>query len=106
MEWIFLVIAGGLEVFWSTCMKYSNGFTEIKFTILTVPGMILSFLFLSQATKTLPLGTAYAVWTGIGALGAVIVGIVLFKEPVTAARIFFVSLLLIGIVGLKATSGH
>ena len=103
MEWIFLVIAGGLEVFWSTCMKYSNGFTEIKFTILTVAGMILSFLFLSQ---TLPLGTAYAVWTGIGALGAVIVGIVLFKEPVTAARIFFVSLLLIGIVGLKATSGH
>lgn len=106
MEWIFLVIAGGLEVFWSTCMKFSNGFTEIKFTILTVVGMIFSFLFLSQATKTLPLGTAYAVWTGIGALGAVIVGIVLFKEPVTAARIFFVSLLLIGIVGLKATSGH
>ena len=92
--------------FWSTCMKYSNGFTEIKYTILTIVGMIFSFLFLSQATRTLPLGTAYAVWTGIGALGAVIVGIVLFKEPVTAARIFFVSLLLVGIVGLKATSGH
>lgn len=106
MEWAFLVIAGGLEVFWSTCMKYSNGFTEIKYTILTIVGMIFSFLFLSQATKTLPLGTAYAVWTGIGALGAVIVGIVLFKEPVTAARIFFVSLLLVGIVGLKATSGR
>lgn len=106
MEWLFLIIAGGLEVFWSTCMKYSNGFTEIKFTILTIVGMIFSFLLLSQATKTLPLGTAYAVWTGIGALGAVIVGIVLFKEPVTAVRIFFVSLLLIGIVGLKATSGH
>ena len=106
MEWICLVIAGGLEVFWSTCMKFSNGFTEIKFTILTVVGMILSFLFLSQATKTLPLGTAYGVWTGIGALGAVIVGIVLFKEPVTAARIFFVSLLLIGIIDIKATSGH
>lgn len=106
MEWICLVIAGGLEVFWSTCMKFSNGFTEIKFTILTVVGMILSFLFLSQATKTLPLGTAYGVWTGIGALGAVIVGIVLFKEPVTAARIFFVSLLLIGIIGIKVTSGH
>ena len=72
MEWVFLVIAGGLEVFWSTCMKYSNGFTEIKYTILTVVGMIFSFLFLSQATKTLPLGTACAVWTGIGALGAVI----------------------------------
>ena len=106
MEWIFLVIAGGLEVFWSTCMKYSEGFTDLKFSILTIIGMIFSFLFLSKATKSLPLGTAYAVWTGIGALGAVIVGIVLFKEPVTAARIFFVSLLLIGIVGLKATSGH
>ena len=106
MEWIFLVIAGGLEVFWSTCMKYSEGFTDLKFSILTIIGMIFSFLFLSQATKSLPLGTAYAVWTGIGALGAVIVGIVLFKEPVTAARIFFVSLLLIGFVGLKATSGH
>ncbi len=105
MEWIFLVIAGGLEVFWSTCMKFSNGFTEIKFSILTIAGMIFSFVFLSQATKTLPLGTAYAVWTGIGALGAVIVGIILFKEPVTAARIFFVSLLLIGIIGLKVTSG-
>ena len=106
MEWVFLVIAGGLEVFWSTCMKYSEGFTDLKFSILTVVGMIFSFLFLSQATKSLPLGTAYAVWTGIGALGAVIVGIVLFKEPVTAARIFFVSLLLIGSVGMKATSGH
>ena len=106
MEWIFLVIAGGLEVFWSTCMKYSEGFTDLKFSVLTIIGMIFSFLFLSQATKSLPLGTAYAVWTGIGALGAVIVGIVLFKEPVTVARIFFVSLLLIGIVGLKATSGH
>ncbi len=106
MEWVYLVIAGGLEVAWSTCMKFSEGFTDLKYTILTVVGMIFSFLFLSQATKNLPLGTAYAVWTGIGALGAVIVGIVMFKEPVTAARIFFVALLLIGIVGLKATSGH
>ncbi len=106
MEWVYLVIAGGLEVVWSTCMKFSEGFTDLKYTILTVVGMIFSFLFLSQATKSLPLGTAYAVWTGIGALGAVIVGIVMFKEPVTAARIFFVALLLIGIVGLKATSGH
>ena len=106
MEWVYLVIAGGLEVVWSTCMKFSEGFTDLKYTILTVVGMIFSFLFLSQATKSLPLGTAYAVWTGIGALGAVIVGIVMFKEPVTAARIFFMALLLIVIVGLKATSGH
>ena len=106
MVWVYLVIAGGLKVVWSTCMKFSEGFTDLKYTILTVVGMIFSFLFLSQATKSLPLGTAYAVWTGIGALGAVIVGIVMFKEPVTAARIFFMALLLIGIVGLKATSGH
>ena len=106
MEWFFLVIAGGLEVFWSTCMKYSEGFTDLKFSILTIIGMIFSFLFLSQATKSLPLGTAYAVWTGIGALGAVIVGILLFKESVSPLRLFFVALLLIGIIGLKATSGH
>ena len=106
MEWFFLVIAGCLEVFWSTCMKFSNGFTEAKFTVLTIIGMIFSFLLLSQATKTLPLGTAYGIWTGIGAVGAVIVGIFLFKEPVTAARIFFIVLLLTGIVGLKATAGH
>ena len=104
MEWIYLVIAGGLEVFWSTCLKFSEGFTVLKFTILTVIGMIFSFVFLSQATKVLPLGTAYAVWTGIGALGAVIAGIVLFHESVSPVRLFFMALLLIGIIGLKATS--
>ena len=104
MEWLYLVIAGGLEVFWSTCLKFSEGFTVLKFTILTVIGMIFSFVFLSQATKVLPLGTAYAVWTGIGALGAVIAGIVLFHESVSPVRLFFVALLLIGIIGLKATS--
>ena len=104
MEWCYLVIAGGLEVFWSTCLKFSEGFTVLKFTILTVIGMIFSFVFLSQATKVLPLGTAYAVWTGIGALGAVIAGIVLFHESVSPVRLFFVALLLIGIIGLKATS--
>ena len=93
-------------MFWATCLKFSNGFSVLKFSILTVLGMIFSLLFLSQATKTIPLGTAYAIWTGIGALGAVIVGIVLFKESVTPARIFFVTLLLIGIIGLKITSSH
>lgn len=106
MEWVYLVIAGLLEVFWSTCLKFSEGFTIMKFTVLTIIGMVFSFLFLSQATKQLPLGTSYAIWTGIGALGAVIVGIVLFKESVTAPRMLFVALLLIGIIGLKATSGH
>ena len=69
-------------------------------------GLILSFVFLAQATKNLPLGTACAIWTGIGALGAVIIGIVLFKESVSPARLFFVVMLLIGIIGLKATSGN
>ena len=104
MAWFFLIVAGGLEVFWSTCLKYSEGFTVPKFTVLTVAGMVFSFLCLSQATKVLPLGTSYAIWTGIGALGAVIVGIVFFKEPASAGRIFFATLLLVGIVGLKATS--
>lgn len=106
MEWVYLIIAGGLEVFWSTCLKLSEGFSVLRFSILTVIGMIFSFLFLSQATKTLPLGTSYAIWTGIGALGAVIVGVLLFKESVSPLRLMFVALLLIGIIGLKATSGH
>ncbi|MFQ8689306.1 MAG: DMT family transporter [Blautia sp.] len=106
MEWIYLILAGLLEVFWSTCLKFSNGFSEIRFTVLTLAGMVLSFVFLSQATKVLPLGTSYAIWTGIGALGAVIVGIVLFREPFTARRIFFVAMLLVGIVGLKFTASQ
>ena len=95
-----------LEVAWSTCLKLSHGFTVLRFTIPTVVGMILSVLFLSQAVKSLPLGTAYAIWTGIGALGAVIVGILLFKESVTPVRVIFIALLLVGIIGLKATSGE
>ena len=96
MEWVYLIVAGGLEVFWSTCLKLSEGFSVLRFSILTVIGMIFSFLFLSQATKTLPLGTSYAV----------IVGVLLFKESVSPLRLMFVALLLIGIIGLKATSGH
>ena len=106
MAWIFLLVAGALEVFWSTCLKFSEGFTVLKFTIPTIVGMVLSFLCLSQATKVLPLGTSYAIWTGIGALGAVIVGVVIFHESLTPARLVFVALLLVGIIGLKATSGH
>lgn len=106
MAWFCLCIAGLMEMVWSTCMKLSNGFTDLKFSVLTILGMIVSFVFLAQATKVLPLGTAYAVWTGIGALGALIVGILLFKEPATAARIFFAALLLVGILGLKFTAGE
>ena len=106
MAWLELLLAGGLEVFWSTFMKLSEGFTRPLYTVLTLIGLVLSFLFLSQATRMLPLGTAYAIWTGIGAVGAVVVGIVIFREPVTALRMVFVVLLLTGIIGLKATSGH
>ena len=104
MPWVFLGIAGLLEVFWATFLKLSLGFTKLGFSVLTIAGMLASFYCLSQATKVLPMGTAYAIWTGIGALGSVIVGIVVFREPVTALRLFFVAMLLAGIVGLKLTS--
>lgn len=104
MAWVMLGVAGIFEVVWATFMKLSEGFTKLGWTLLIFAGMAVSFALLARATKTLPLGTAYAVWTGIGALGSVIVGIVFFKEPVTAARIFFAALLLAGIVGLKLTA--
>ena len=106
MAWFDLFIAGIFEVVWSTCLKYSHGFTNVMFTVLTFIGMGFSFWFLAHAVKSLPMGTAYAIWTGIGALGAVIVGVILFKEPVTLVRLFFVGMLLTGIIGLKLTSGQ
>lgn len=104
MAWIYLLFAGVLEVFWSICLKFSHGFTKLGYSGLTVIGMIASFLFLSQATKTLPLGTAYAIWTGIGALGALAAGIFLFHESASALRLLFAALLLVGIIGMKFTS--
>lgn len=104
MAWIHLIVAGILEVFWATCLKYSEGFSKLNYSVLTICGMIVSFYFLAQATKVLPIGTSYAIWTGIGAVGAVIIGIILFKEPITVTRIIFITLLLVGIIGLKITS--
>ena len=104
MAWGILIAAGGLEVFWATFMKLSEGFTTPLYTVLTFAGMAASFLLLARATRTLPLGTAYAVWTGIGALGALIVGVIVFRESLTPARLLFAALLLIGIIGLKATA--
>ena len=108
MAWVFLACAGLLEVFWSSFLKLSDGFTKLGWSVMTIAGMLASFYLLSQAMKTLPLGTAYAVWGGIGvAFGvSVAVGILIFKEPVTAARMFFTVLLLTGIVGIKLTSSH
>ena len=104
MAWINLLIAGLFEVFWAMGLKYSNGFTNPVISVVTVIGMILSFYFLALALKNIPLGTAYAVWTGIGTIGTVILGIILFKEPVTVARLFCIMLVVSGITGLKLLS--
>ena len=104
MAWIYLAIAGVFEVIWATALKYSEEFTKILPTIITIVGMVIGFIFLAKATKIIPMGTAYAVWTGIGAVGAVIVGILLLKEPVSTMRILFLSCIVVGIIGLKVTS--
>ncbi len=107
IKWFFLIIAGLFEVGWAIGLKYSNGFTKIVPSCLTVVGMIASFYFLSLALKSFPLGTAYAIWTGIGTVGTVLLGIVLFKEPLDALRLACIGLIVLGIVGLKLVSpGH
>jgi quaternary ammonium compound-resistance protein SugE len=106
MAWVLLVVAGLLEVGWSVGMKYTDGFTRPLPSVLTGAGIVASMLLLSQAAKTLPIGTAYGVWVGIGAAGAAVFGMAVLGEPATAARIFFVCLLLVAVVGLKVTSGH
>ncbi|WP_228977112.1 multidrug efflux SMR transporter [Streptomyces sp. DH12] len=106
MAWVLLVVAGLLEVGWSVGMKYTDGFTRLWPSVLTCLGIAASMLLLARAARTLPIGTAYGVWVGIGAAGAAVLGMVVFDEPATAARIFFVCLLLVAVVGLKATSGH
>ncbi|MFJ8246145.1 quaternary ammonium compound efflux SMR transporter SugE [Peribacillus asahii] len=106
MAWLYLIIAGVFEVIWATSLKYTEGFTKIIPSVITVVGMIISFYFLSAAIKTLPLGTAYAIWTGIGAVGAVTIGIIFFQEPKDFLRLFFVGCIVIGIIGLKVTSSH
>ena len=85
-------------------LKYSHGFTKLYPSLVTLGGMVISFYLLALATKTLPIGTAYAIWTGIGALGAVLLGIILFNEPLNSLRMVFLCLILAGILGLKLTS--
>lgn len=104
--WLLLVAAGLLEIVWSISMKASEGFTKGWMTVLTLITAWLSFWLLGMAVKILPVGTAYAVWTGIGAVGAAILGIVVFNEPGTAARLACIGLIVAGIIGLKILSGH
>jgi len=104
MPWIYLLIAGLLEIVWAAGMKASLGFTRLGPSLVTLAAMVLSFSFLAQAVKVLPLGTAYTVWTGIGAVGTVIVGILFLQEPRDWLRLGCVFLILAGIVGLKLTA--
>ncbi|HCS23795.1 MAG TPA: quaternary ammonium compound efflux SMR transporter SugE [Alphaproteobacteria bacterium] len=104
MAWIYLFFAGLFEIAWAIGLKYSESFTRPVPSIITVICLAISMVLLGLAVRTLPIGTAYAIWTGIGAAGAVAAGIFLFHEPATAARIFFASLIVVGIVGLKLSS--
>lgn len=101
MAWIVLFIAGLFEIGWAVGLKYTEGFTRVGPTVFTAVSLIASMGLLGLAVRSLPLGTAYAVWTGIGAAGTVVLGIVLFKEPATVARLVCVGLILAGILGLK-----
>lgn len=106
MAWAYLVIAGLLEVAWASAMKYSEGFTRFWPSAATILLMVVSFALLSQSMKFLPLGTAYGIWTGIGAVGSAVVGIIVFGESRDAVRIFCIILVLSGIIGLKLTSSR
>lgn len=106
MTWIYLVIAGIFEVVWSTAMKLSQGFTKIGWAIATIIGMIASFAGLIIATKYLPIGIAYPVWTEIGAVGSVLVGSFLFHDQMNMMTWIFVILLIVSIIGIKITAGH
>ncbi len=104
MPWMLLFIAGLCEVAWAIGLKYTEGFTRLWPSVATLAAMALSVVLLGLAMRSLPVGTAYAVWTGIGAVGMVILGIVLFDEPASAARLACVGLIVAGIFGLKLTS--
>ena len=104
MAWITLLAAGLCEMAWAVGLKYTGGFTKLWPSIFTLVAMVASFLLLSQSLKTLPIGTAYAVWTGIGAVGTAILGIILFAEPRDVPRLLCILLIVVGIAGLRLTS--
>lgn len=101
MAWSILLVAGLMEIGWAIGLKYTEGFTRLVPSVLTAVAMVISVILLGLALKTLPVGTAYAVWTGIGAVGTAILGIVLFGDPATVARLASIGLIVAGIVGLK-----
>jgi len=104
MAWLYLVIAGLFEIGWAIGLKYTEGFTKLRPSVLTILAMLVSFFCLAQAVRTIPVGTGYAIWTGIGAVGTAILGILLFSESASFARVVCIGLIILGIVGLKLTS--
>jgi quaternary ammonium compound-resistance protein SugE len=104
MAWIYLVVAGLLEAAWAIGLKYTEGFTKLVPSVLTLLGIAVSMFLLAVAARTIPIGTAYSVWVGIGAVGAVLLGILLFDESRDFARLFFVALLIVSLIGLKLTT--
>lgn len=106
MNWIYLFIAGLLEIGWAIGLKFTEGWTRLVPSVLTGAAMIASFYFLSLAVKSLPIGTAYAVWTGIGTVGAAVLGMLIFNEPRDLTRILCILLIVAGIAGLKLTSAQ
>ena len=106
MAWVYLIIAALFECGWAIGLKYTDGFTKVWPSTFTIIAMIVSFHFLSLAMKTIPVGTAYAIWTGIGTVGVAILGMVLFGESKDILRILCIGLIIAGVVGLKVFSGH
>ena len=104
MAWFLLIVAGVLEAGWAIGLKYTQGFTKPLPSVLTISGIVASMYLLSVAARTLPIGTAYAVWVGIGTFGAVVLGMVFLGEPATPRRLFFLGMLMVAIIGLKFTA--
>lgn len=104
MGWVFILIASVFEISWAVGLKYSDGFTQLKASIFTVVTMILSYIFLALGVKQIPVGTAYAVWTGIGAVGVAVYGMLYFNESKEVLRILFILLIVAGVIGLRLTS--
>ena len=101
MAWFYLIVAGLLEVAWAIGLKYTHGFSKFWPSVFTITAIVVSMGLLAVSVKTIPVGTGYAIWTGIGAVGTAILGMVLFHEPATTARLFFLTMIVTGIIGLK-----
>lgn len=105
MDWVYLILAGIFEIGWASGLKYTEGFSKLVPTVIVLLLMVISFGLLSIAMQTIPIGTAYAVWTGIGAVGVAVIGILYLKESSDTARVISIMLIIVGIIGLKLSHG-